>query len=87
VIELAKDLGAEVGDKLRLSAADGRSDTLTITGLFDLGNKGVNARNVYVGLRTAQSLLDLVGGVSSIDQRTTSTWPSNSPAASPAKPG
>ena len=66
-IELAKDFGAEVGDKLRLSAADGRSDTLTITGLFDLGNKGVNARNVYVGLRTAQSLLDLVGGVSSID--------------------
>ena len=66
-IELAKDLGAEVGDKLRLSAADGRSDTLTITGLFDLGNKGVNARNVYVGLRTAQSLLALVGGVSSID--------------------
>jgi len=66
-IELAKDLGAEVGDKLRLSAADGRSDTLTITGLFDLGNKGVNARNVYVGLRTAQSLLDLVGDVSSID--------------------
>ena len=66
-IDLAKDLGAEVGDKLRLSAADGRSDTLTITGLFDLGNKGVNARNVYVGLSAAQSLLDLVGGVSSID--------------------
>ena len=66
-IELARDLGAEVGDKLRLSVADGRSETLTVTGLFDLGNKGVNARNVYVGLRTAQSLLDLVGGVSSID--------------------
>ena len=56
-----------MGDKLRLSVADGRSETLTINGLFDLGNKGVNARNVYVGLRTAQSLLDLVGGVSSID--------------------
>ena len=66
-IDLAKDLGAEVGDKLRLTTADGRDETLTITGLFDLGNKGVNARNVYVGLRTAQSLLDLVGGVSSID--------------------
>lgn len=66
-IDLAKDLGAEVGDKLRLTTAEGRDDTLTITGLFDLGNKGVNARNVYVGLRTAQSLLDLVGGVSSID--------------------
>jgi lipoprotein-releasing system permease protein len=66
-IELARDLGVTVGDKLRLGTADGRSDTLTITGLFDLGNKGVNARNVYVGLRTAQSLLDLVGGVSSLD--------------------
>ena len=66
-IELAKDLGASVGDKLRLTTASGATETLTITGLFDLGNKGVNARNVYVGLRTAQTLLDLVGGVSSID--------------------
>ena len=66
-IELAKDLGATVGDKLRLNTNNGANYTLTITGLFDLGNKGVNARNVYVGLRSAQSLLDLVGGVSSID--------------------
>lgn len=66
-IELAKDLGADVGDKLRLTTADGSNETLTISGLFDLGNKGVNARNVYVGLRTAQTLLNLVGGVSSID--------------------
>lgn len=65
--ELARELGAGVGDKLRLNSASGATDTLTITGLFDLGNKGVNARNVYVGLRTAQTLLDLVGGVSSID--------------------
>ncbi len=66
-IELARDLGAAVGDKLRINSGNGATDTLTITGLFDLGNKGVNARNVYVGLRTAQTLLDLVGGVSSID--------------------
>ena len=66
-IELAKDLGADLGDKLRLSGAQGQAETLTVTGLFDLGNKGVNARNVYVGLRTGQTLLDLVGGVSNID--------------------
>ena len=66
-IELAKDLGADVGDKLRISSAGSAAETLTITGLFDLGNKGVNARNVYVGLRTGQTLLDLVGGVSSIE--------------------
>ncbi len=65
--ELAKDLGAAVGDKLRLNTSNGATDTLTIVGLFDLGNKGVNGRNVYVGLRTAQTLLDLPGGVSSID--------------------
>jgi lipoprotein-releasing system permease protein len=65
--ELAKDLGANVGDKFRLSTGSGAADTLTIAGLFDLGNKGVNQRNVYVSLRSAQTLLDLVGGVSSID--------------------
>jgi len=66
-IELAKDLGADVGDKLRIATASGADETLTITALFDLGNKAVNARNVYVGLRTAQTLLGLVGGVSNID--------------------
>lgn len=70
-IELARDLGATLGDKLRISASNGidgkATDTLTIVGLFDLGSKAANARNVYVGLRTAQSLLDLVGGVSNID--------------------
>lgn len=65
--ELARELGAGPGDRLRISASSGAGDTLTITALFDLGSKAANARNVYVGLRSAQSLLDLVGGVSSID--------------------
>ncbi len=38
-----------------------------MTGIFDFGNKGVNERNVYVALRTAQNLLDLAGGASSIE--------------------
>jgi lipoprotein-releasing system permease protein len=66
-IELARDLGASIGDKLRINAGNGATDTLTIVGLFDLGNKSANARNVYIGLRAAQSLLDLVGGVSHLD--------------------
>lgn len=66
-IELARDLGASLGDKLRINAGSGATDTLTIVGLFDLGNKTANARNVYVGLRAAQSLLDLVGGVAQLD--------------------
>ncbi|KFE63478.1 ABC transporter permease [Hyalangium minutum] len=69
--ELAKDLGLEVGDKLRLSTAEGRSDTFLITGIFDLGNKDVNGRWVLVPLRSGQTLLDLMGGVSSLELKVT----------------
>jgi lipoprotein-releasing system permease protein len=65
--ELASDLGLTVGDKLRVSSANGADNTLTVAGIFDLGNKGANQRTTYVALRTAQSLLGLTGGVSSID--------------------
>jgi lipoprotein-releasing system permease protein len=65
--ELSKDLGAAVGDKLRLTTANGASATLNVVALFDFGNKGVNERNVYVALRMAQNLLDLVGGASSLE--------------------
>ncbi|WP_353506235.1 ABC transporter permease [Variovorax brevis] len=66
-IDLASDLGVGVGDKLQVTAASGGDNTLTVTGLFDLGNKGANQRTAYVALRTAQALLGLIGGVSSID--------------------
>jgi len=59
----------DVGDKLRLSTAAGAgaTTTLRIAGLFDLGNRGANARNVFVALHTGQSLLALPGGVTSLD--------------------
>jgi lipoprotein-releasing system permease protein len=65
--DLASDIGVSVGDKLRVSSANGGDNTLTVTGIFDLGNKGANQRTTYVALHTAQSLLGLVGGVSAID--------------------
>ncbi len=65
--ELAADLGVAVGGKVRLSSIDGESDTFTIVGVFDLGNREVNRRWVIVSLRAAQTQLDLVGGVSSLD--------------------
>ena len=64
---LAQDLGAGVGDKVNLVAASGAPQTLTIAGLVDFGNKGVNTRAGYVALRTAQSLLGLRGGATTID--------------------
>ena len=67
--ELAIDLGVGVGDKLRITTGAGAeiaSSVLTISGVFDLGNKGANLRSMFVALRTAQSLLRLPGGVSSL---------------------
>ena len=65
--ELAKDLGGGLGDKISVTVATKASRLLTITGIFDLGNKGANARSTYVALRTAQALANLVGGVTTID--------------------
>ncbi len=73
--DLASDLAVDVGDKLRLSTATSSSSatasaaptTLTVIGIFDLGNKGANQRSTFVALHTAQSLLGLPGGVTSVD--------------------
>jgi lipoprotein-releasing system permease protein len=66
-VDLASDLGVRVGDKMRLSVGSGQGATLTVTGLVDLGNKSANQRVTFVALHTAQALLGLIGGVSSID--------------------
>jgi lipoprotein-releasing system permease protein len=66
-IELASDLGLDAGDKLRVSTVAGLSNPLTVSGIFDLGNKGVNSRSVFMSLHTAQGLLGLPGGVTSLD--------------------
>lgn len=65
--QLAEDLGLQLGDKLRITTAAGRSETLLIAGLFDMGNRELNRRWVFTTLRLGQTLLDLPGGVSSID--------------------
>ena len=64
--KLAKDLGVKTGDKLTVQAASGVSSLLFVSGILDFGNQGQNTGNVYVALRTAQSLLGLPGGATSL---------------------
>ena len=64
--DLAQDLGLTVGDKLSLKAAQGAPVVLFVAGILDFGNRGQNKGSVYVALRTAQSLLGLPGGVTSL---------------------
>jgi lipoprotein-releasing system permease protein len=66
-VELARELGVKVGDKIRLINAQGRSVPYSVRGVFDLQNKDVNQRWVLVSLRSAQTLLDLSGDVTSIE--------------------
>jgi lipoprotein-releasing system permease protein len=66
-VELARELGLAVGDKLRLTVTRERNDIFTVAGIFDLGNKDVNLRWVLVPLASAQTLLDLRGGISTFE--------------------
>ena len=68
-VELAKDLGVAVGDKIRIITMDGSNDLLSIAGIFDIGNRDLNRRWVYSSIKMAQSLLDLPGGITEIDLR------------------
>ena len=64
--KLAQDLGLTIGDKLTLKSASGTAVVLFVSGIFDFGNQGQNTGSVYVALRTAQSLMGLPGGVTSL---------------------
>src|SRR5512142_2906172 len=66
---LADDLGLRPGDKLRLTTAEGRAEVFTVSGVFDVGNRDVNQRWVLVSLRAAQTLLDLEGGITTVEVR------------------
>lgn len=78
---LASDLGLAVGDKLRLATAEGRGDVFTVSGIFDLGDRNVNQRWVLVSLRTAQTLLDLEGGITTIEAKSADPFQAEAIAA------
>jgi lipoprotein-releasing system permease protein len=66
-VELASDLGVTLGDRIRITTAEGGNDAVTIVGLVNVGTKDLNRRWVFVSQRLAQSLLALPGGVTNID--------------------
>ncbi len=65
--DLAKNLGVTIGDKLNITGASKVVRVLTISAIFDLGNRGANEQATFVALRTAQTLSNLPGGVTTID--------------------
>lgn len=69
--ELARDLGASVGDRITISDGTGSSagERFQIAGTIDPGNRDLSRRAVYLPLHVAQNFLGLPGGVTSIDLR------------------
>ena len=74
--ELAQDLGVRVGDRLTVKTAQVATsgESLRVTALVDLGIKDLNRRTVIVPLRTAQNLLALPGGATSLDITLHDVW-------------
>jgi lipoprotein-releasing system permease protein len=70
---LASDLGVRVGDRITVITGN-RTDTLRLSGLVDMGIKDLNRRVLIVPLRSAQSMLDLAGGVTQIDMSLKDVW-------------
>jgi lipoprotein-releasing system permease protein len=66
-IELAKDLGAVLGDRIRVQSAQGLSEVFRVRALLDLGSRELNRRYVYTDLRAAQSLLGIPGRITNLD--------------------
>jgi lipoprotein-releasing system permease protein len=64
---LADNLGARVGDKIRLDAGEGGEAIVNIAGIFELGVRELDERYAYIDRKQAQSLLGLPGGVTVID--------------------
>lgn len=78
-LDLARELGVEVGGRVRLRVGAeerrGGADTAptlaayTVSGIFDFGNGDLNERWIFASLRTTQSLFGLEGGASGIEVR------------------
>jgi lipoprotein-releasing system permease protein len=66
---LAEDLGVHVGDKLRITSSEQRTDVVTVSGIFALGNAAVDKTWVLTSLRHAQALFALPGGTTSLPTR------------------
>lgn len=67
-IDTAGELGLSPGQRMILESERGRTRTLTVRGVFDVGGM-INEQVVFVDLSTAQSLMEMEGAVSVIETK------------------
>lgn len=64
--ELAKDVGATLGDRVRLSTGQGRTEVFRVGGLYQTGIAVIDRSNVYLTLSGAQSMFQTGTAVTSL---------------------
>ena len=67
--DLAEDLRVNPGGAAVLTTAAGNSINVTLSGIFDLGNKALNSSLVFLELSGGQTLFAISGGISGIEMQ------------------
>ncbi len=67
--DMARDLGASVGSRIRITSEEGVTQTFRVACIFDLGFEGANKSWVYIGLPAAQAMLKLGRDITTISVR------------------
>ena len=65
-MDLASDLGVDIGDRVRIRTARGEGQIFVVRGILNMGNQGLNKTWALMSLRNAQTLLELGGASTSI---------------------
>jgi lipoprotein-releasing system permease protein len=65
--DLAEDLALSVGQTLRIQSSNGITATLTLSGIFETGNGGMDGARAFVSLATARTLFSMPQGVTRIE--------------------
>jgi lipoprotein-releasing system permease protein len=68
--KLTQDLGVTLGDRVRITSTEGRSDSFRVTGIYDTGQQLSFGSRVYITRRAAQSLYATGTAVESLLVRT-----------------
>jgi lipoprotein-releasing system permease protein len=65
--DLADELALGLGQSLRVQSANGVTSVLTLSGVFETGNGGLDGARAFVSLSTARTLFALPQGVTRIE--------------------
>jgi len=78
---LADDMNFRLGQSVRLQADTGNSQSLVVSGIYQIGSGGPDRRQAYVSLATARTLFAMPQGVSKIEIKLTDLYAAETTAA------